>query len=704
MTPRPAPRAVVGVVFLVLTALATLAATLLDLRVPGSARTALDIDPGWTAGVPGIALAWAGLLVLQDDGRNRLGWALSGMGLWWAVDGLAGSWLTYATLDQPPLPGASASFFVYQRLGAGLLLVFPLVLLLFPDGRLPSGWLRGLAWAALALMGLLPVVLVAVPSDIAEAFAGDGRLPAAVRGLELDLVSVPLSDALWRVLLTAAYLGIAVSLVPALAALVVRHRRATGRMRVRMRWLLWAGVADVLVMLTARLLPGSWDSAGLDTAVVLTAAAAAAGATRPDLVDVDRLLGATLLYGALLVATLGLDVLVIGLAGRVLGGRVDGDQTLMVAVFVVAVLYAPLRDRLSRLVRRWVVGERERPYAVVSRLAQRLEESTDPDAQLVEVARTVATAFRSSYVGVEVRQRSGDVLLAEHGDRPGRTRSLPITYRDEQIGRLLLSDRDRTPSLRPRDEQLLADVVRQAAAAARSARLNDELQDSRERLVTAVEDERRRLRRDLHDGLGPTLAGVASRIDLARIVVTKDPAAAQEALASAREEVGSMLREVRRLVHGLRPPALDQVGLVRALRQQAERAAPGLSVTVTAEDLPELRAAVEVAAYRIVSEALTNVVKHAGATAVTVRLAAAQRDLVVEVVDDGIGIGAGTPAGVGLVSLRERAEELGGRCSVLPAGPGTLVRATLPLGTPPSGRAAPTLSAPGSGSAEEVSV
>jgi signal transduction histidine kinase len=203
--------------------------------------------------------------------------------------------------------------------------------------------------------------------------------------------------------------------------------------------------------------------------------------------------------------------------------------------------------------------------------------------------------------------------------------------------------------------------------------------------VTAVEDERRRLRNELHDGLGPTLAAVASRIDTARITGRRSPEDADAILATAREEITGVIGEVRRLVHGLRPPALDDVGLAGAVRQQADRLrAPGLVVALeTSGDLAALPAAVEVAAFRIVSEALTNVVRHARAERCVVRLAVRGEALVVEVEDDGTGIAPAAPAGVGLVSLRERARELGGACTVEPGGErGTRVRATLPVAHP----------------------
>jgi signal transduction histidine kinase len=350
-------------------------------------------------------------------------------------------------------------------------------------------------------------------------------------------------------------------------------------------------------------------------------------------------------------------------------------------------VYAPLRTRLWRLVHGAMKGERGDPYRVVSRLARRLESTAEPADQLLEVAAAVRRAFRTSYVGVEIFQSDGSRLLVEDGAAPADAEAMPIAYRGEQIGRLLLPRAPRA-SLRQADERLLADVVRQAAAAARADRLAVELQAGRQRAVTAVEDERRRLRNELHDGLGPALAAIASRVDTARLVAARDTAEADRLLEQARAEITATLADVRRLVYGLRPPALDDVGLVGAIRQQVDRLSPpGLTCTVDAPadpaDLPGLPAAVEVAALRIVTEALSNVVRHAGATTCAVTLVRAGGELRVEVRDDGAGIEPGTPAGVGLVSLRERAAELGGSCAIerAPTG-GTVVRAVLPVGPP----------------------
>jgi signal transduction histidine kinase len=233
--------------------------------------------------------------------------------------------------------------------------------------------------------------------------------------------------------------------------------------------------------------------------------------------------------------------------------------------------------------------------------------------------------------------------------------------------------------LSSRDEQLLGDLVRQAAAAARTWHLAEELQDSRERLVVAREEERRRIRRDLHDGLGPALSGVVFQLESARLLLDRDPAQARRHVEESTTQVQDLVADVRRLVHDLRPPALDDLGLEGALHQLASRCG-GLDVTVDATGLGPLPAAVEVAAYRIAAEAMTNVVRHARAARASVRVRRESGILLVEVSDDGVGIPAEREVGVGLSSLRERAAELGGRTEITcPEGGGTVVRARLPL-------------------------
>jgi signal transduction histidine kinase len=233
----------------------------------------------------------------------------------------------------------------------------------------------------------------------------------------------------------------------------------------------------------------------------------------------------------------------------------------------------------------------------------------------------------------------------------------------------------------PADLRLLDDLARQAHVAAHAVRLTTDLQRSRERLVSAREEERRRLRRDLHDGLGPQLAGLTLKLDAARNLLGRDTQAADALLGELKIQTQSAIADIRRLVYDLRPPALDDLGLIGALREQiAQYQYHQLSITIDApEQLPALPAAVEVAAYRIAQEALTNVVKHAKARRCRISLGVSS-GLCLDIRDDGCGLLSGRRAGIGLNSMRERAAELGGRCEISPApGGGTCVVAWLPL-------------------------
>ena len=440
---------------------------LLDAQVPDAHREALDLTAGLSDALTALALSVAGATVLARS-RHPLGWLMAGFGTWCAVDSVAGSWLAFSTYQDPMLPGASSAFWVYQRLGAGLVLLLPLVLLLYPDGRFPTGRWRWAGIVGLTCAALLPLAIVLAPSDAAQRAWDAAAMPTAFGRLELDPMSLPLPHDVWLVVLRAAYVLVSLSLILPFAVVVHRYRHATGLRRTQMRWLVWAALMDLLVMLSLRLLPGDVSSLGFTICVAVTAGAVAVGLTRPDVIDVDRLLSSTIVYGALVVISYLLDLLVLGASAHFLGTHVTGSQALVVSVFVVSVVYAPLRHRLWRLVRRGARGERDDPYAVVSGLAERLETTDAPEDQLLEVAGAVARAFRTSYVGVEVQQSTGGRLLVEHGPRPGAVDRMPIAYRGETIGQLLLPPGPRE-RLRPSDERLLADVVRQGAAAARAA-------------------------------------------------------------------------------------------------------------------------------------------------------------------------------------------------------------------------------------------
>ncbi|MBE1559280.1 sensor histidine kinase [Nonomuraea africana] len=657
-------------------ALAITAATVaLDVRSAGVAvPAAAELEPGWPSALSGLALLGPGVLLLRRLPRHPVAWVLAGFGLLWLVDGLAASWAIYAVYVSPGAPGAAAAFWFYARFGATLLLGLPALILLFPDGRLPAARLwRWLSVVSLGLTALLPALLIVVPVAVLGRFHGISPPPEIMR-LGLDPVSVALPYPVWDAALRVAYASVLVSLVVPFLVMVRRHRAAGPERRAQIRWLMWAALVDMIVLLMPLTLPPRIPAVLLGLAIGLTSAAVVVAVTKYRLYEIDGLLSATVTYGVLAALVVLVDVAVFTLAGSVLGER----DSALAAVAIVAVVYAPLRARLWRVVRLLVRGRRDDPYAAVSTLAERLELATDPDKQLLAVATTLVESFRLSYLRVEIERPGGERSVVEHGSPRGPSVSLPVAYRDEVVGRLVLCRTDLTD----RDQRLLGDLVRQAAAAARAVELSTDLQRIRARLVVAREEERRRLRRDLHDGLGPSLGAVALRIQAARNLAGARPDEADRILAQTAEEVTGVLADVRRLVHDLRPPALDELGVLRAIEQQADRfRSPALDIVVTGDEaLDMLPAAVEVAAYRIVSEALANVARHSGATRCEITLGVREGRLEVAVRDDGAGIAPDRAAGVGMLSLRERAAELGGDCQVgCPPGGGTLVSARLPM-------------------------
>ncbi len=403
---------------------------------------------------------------------------------------------------------------------------------------------------------------------------------------------------------------------------------------------------------------------------------------RRHLADIRLLINRTLVYGALTAIVVGIYVAVVGYLGLWFEEETHHLAISLFATGLIALIFQPLRTYLQRGVNRLMYGERDDPYAVLSRLGRRLEAALAPEAVLPSMVETVAQALKLPYVAIACKQDEEMVVVAAYGSTVNGPLALPLIYRGEIIGQLLLAPRRPGESLTTADWRLLQSIAHQAGVAAHAVRLTADLQRSRERLVMAREEERRRLQRDLHDSLGPVLASLPLKLDAAHNLLGRDPAQASALLLELKTQTQATLIDIRRLVYDLRPPALDQLGLVTAIRQHAAAYHPanGLQITLEAPDqLPPLPAAVEVAAYRIVQEALTNVAAHASAHSCLIRFRL-DHDLCLEIRDDGVGLPKEGRLGVGLASMRERATELGGSCIIEPAPcGGTQVVARLPL-------------------------
>ncbi len=409
---------------------------------------------------------------------------------------------------------------------------------------------------------------------------------------------------------------------------------------------------------------------------------------RSRLWDVDILINRTLVYGTLTASIIALYVLLIVSLGYLL----QSSGNLLISLFatgVVAVAFQPLRERLQGTVNRLMYGERDTPYKVISRLGRRLEATLSPDAILLTIVETVAQALKLPYVAISLQQEGTLVIAASYGTTKEELLHLPLVYQTESVGELALAPRATGETFSPADLRLLEDLALQVGVVAHSVLLTSELQHmteelrhSRTQLVTTREEERRRLRRDLHDGLGSALTSVTFQLDAASNLLDSDIAAVRALLQELKTQMQSSIADIRRLVYNLRPPILDEWGLVAALREQvAQYQLNAVQVTVDApETFPALPAAVEVAAYRIALEALANVVRHAHATTCTISLHVSADILMLEIRDNGAGLPPGHHAGVGISAMRERAAELGGSCIVEPVEHGgTRVYAQMPL-------------------------
>jgi signal transduction histidine kinase len=440
------------------------------------------------------------------------------------------------------------------------------------------------------------------------------------------------------------------------------------------RALVWMSLAVVLAGLVYFL--AAFSSEGVDDGALPSVATAVfalvgpamyVGATLPDLVDVRGLVVRAVVHGAALVTVMAVFVLALALLEALDAPELNtGAQALVAALC--ATVYHPTCVILRGVVDQLLFGERPDPLGAASAVAGRI--GADP----VVALRAIREALVIPYAAVTV----DGATLASSGTETTHTRTLDL----DGAGELVVGLRPGDLSFSRGDEQVLRLTVPLLAQTLRARALAEDLIESRGQTIAAVAEERRRLRRELHDGLGPRLSGVAFTSDAARNLIRSDPAAAEQLVAQLRADTVAAIEEIRRMVYAMRPPALDELGLVPALRQQAvglrNRDGDPVAVHVTApEEFPDLPAAVEVAAYRIVTEALTNVARHSTSASASVRLDPAPDGLHLEVTDRGRS--GAWRAGVGLASMRERATELGGTLEAGPGPAGGRVAALLPL-------------------------
>ena len=620
------------------------------------------------------AYAAVGLLIALLRPRQPIGRLLLAGATTWACGEAALALAVHGLVTEPgSVPGAA-----WLGLAGGLLrglgwltlvLVLPIV---FPDGRRPP-----------RCRGAVPVTVAGVAAFTAATLLTPGppdeRLPGAANPLGVPEALAPVADGLAVVALVLLLLG----LVGAIGGLVARWGSGGALVRQQLLWFTWAVVPPIA--LVPFVLAGLADAAMFGLAVLPLPVAIGVAVLQHRLYDVHPAVNRTLAWGALSAALVLVYVLVVGGVGALLQAQ-GADWLPWLAAGLVAASVAPLRDALQRAANRLTYGRWAQPEEVLAGVRRRVADAADVHGLLGDLVRELGEGLELE--GLVVSDAEGGVL-ARYGDEAAAHEDIELTAYGHRVGRLRWAVPHRP--LRPGDRRLLHDIAGQLGALVHSATLVTGLRRAAERLVLAREDERRRLRRDLHDGIGSALAGLTFQAEAVRNLLPDDVAAADAAVGRLCAGIQRTVVDVRRVVEGLRPPSLDELGLAGALAALGERLGRSAPTTVdvrVAPDLPPLSAAVEVAAYRVAQEALTNVVRHAGAGCCSVSLRTEGSEVVLEVVDDGSGSAQARPAGTGLHGMAERAEELGGTlqvCSRPEQGTRVVLRLPTPAVAPAAG-------------------
>ena len=627
-----------------------------------------------------LTLSFGWLLTLRSDHR-RMGALFLLAGIAGSLNNISINLVLYSQLVAP-IPGIMVAAWLQDWLWIVLLAMVVLILLLFPNGHVPTrGW-RPLLWVIVAYFGTFLTIFIAYRRPLGNSFERFEGLTAPANPTGVLL----LPPAVESILTGSLPLFLPLFMLAAVASLIYRLRRSQVQTRQQVKWVLYgAGLAGTLIALqgvAGLVAPASpfvqmlqtHDVAGPLANLILVIVVGFA-LLKVRLYAIDLIVNRTLVYLGLTAVIVLVYVGIVAGLGNVLQAR--GSLVLSItAAGAVAALFQPLQVRLQKGVNRLMFGQRDDPVGMLTQLTTRLETADDIIATLVD---TIAMTLKLPYVAIHMASEV-DAPAASSGVHPGHVEVIPLQYRQQPIGLLVVAPRSPIEQLGEADRSLLYTVANLASTTLHALRLRDELQMARQRLVTAREEERRRIRRDLHDGLGPVLASLAMQADTARELLQTHPAQADSILTETVSQATSAVEEIRRIAHGLRPPALDDLGLAAALRQMAgsyrRHTAIYLEIPPT---LPPLAAALETAVYRITQEALANVARHADAGECVVQLAV-DNDFCLTIRDNGRGWQAGAVKGVGLHSMQERVAELGGRLQVTSTpGEGTCIEVSLPL-------------------------
>jgi signal transduction histidine kinase len=647
-----------------------------------------------------IGFTTLGALLASRRPRNPVGWIALALAIGDGVAGFDTQYVLHHTRIHHLLGavwvGWTQPLVYFLVFPAGLVVFF---LVLFPDGRLPSPRWRGLVW--LAVVWTAGSFALAV---VERTFTVTGS--PALRN-PIGISSIPDTNGTnW--LANVIYAGGFAILVAAVVALIVRRRRATGRLRQQLRWLTDAVAVSAFVLVVVfvantvspNIPQGWWDVPGAIGFGIAVPVACGIAIFQHGLFDLDVVISKTVAYSVLAAFFTAVYLAIVVGIGTAVGSTHNAVLTVLAAALI-ALAFNPVRERAKHLANRVVFGNRATPYEVLSEFAGRMSETYAVEDVLPRMARILGEGTGSRHVGAELRRAAswgeGEAVRSSaavvDGDVPafpGASRVAPVRDRGELLGVLVVTKPPNEPLSEP-EAKLVDDLASQAGLVLRNVRLTEELRAnleelraSRQRIVAAQDQERRRLERNIHDGAQQQLVALAVKLRLADTLVGRDEAKAHDLLAQLQSETQDALENLRDLARGIYPPLLSDKGLAAALDAQARKSV--VPVTIDADGIGRYPQEQEAAVYFCVLEALQNVAKYASADTATVRLRQDDGILTFEVVDDGAGFDPSqTRHGTGMQGMADRLAALSGGLSISSSpGAGTTVRGEIPVKPDPA--------------------
>jgi signal transduction histidine kinase len=645
-----------------------------------------------------LAFPVIGAVIATRRPKNPIGWIFVAVGVSFAAATLSSEYASYALITRKgAVPfGGFAAWVSTWAWPPGIVLTFTFLLLLFPTGALPSRRWRPVAWLAWAAIALtvIPVAIAGWPI----------RGPVLVNiGESAPAASSAAFKTAYGVQVAGILLLFALGLASA-ASLVLRLRRAHGDERAQLAWFALGGTLLVVGLILSSPLFHLGTDIVPALVLPLLPLAAAVAILKYRLYDIDVVINKTVVFGTLTVAITAIYAAIVAGIGT-LAGRQGSLLLAALAAAVVAVAFQPLRQRAQHLANRVVYGRRATPYEVLSEFSGRVAGAYATEDVLPQMAKILAggTGATSAAVwlatGPELRlsaawpeQTPGPGAVRLAGDSlpaiPGAGGVAPVRHQGQLLGALAVTMPPTEP-LTPATEKLIRDLAAQAGLVVRNVRLVEDLLASRQRLVTAQDQERRKLERNLHDGAQQQLVALALKQRLAEDLVRQDPDQAIAMLADLQQETREALANLRELARGIYPPLLADLGLLAALESRVRKSP--VPVAIDADGAGRYAQEVEAAVYFCCLEALQNVAKYAAASTVHIHLADEMGWLIFSVADDGHGYDSTTTAmGSGIQNMADRLSALGGSLDVrsVPGG-GTTVTGRIPI---PAAQPAPARS------------